>query len=322
MKQISDNIYQVKVPMRWNPLGYTHSYLLKEAATLIDTGVRTGEAFKNLSQQLRQAGLEISDVRKLIATHLHGDHVGLMNQIRYSSGAKIYAHVEALKEKQVQKGRDRAQEYMRELKLLGGTAPNGLLSRITERIKKRQMRVFQIDKSLMDGQILELKGSTLKIIHTPGHAREHICLYDAEKQLLYSGDFILPKITPHISLHNPQGGDPLGDYLEALEKIRGLSVNLVLPAHEWVFQNLDERILELERHHEVRCLEILEAMEGGDGTVFQISSKVSWDSRPWTKMQFWTKRMAAAETLAHLAYMRNRGKVTEENVEDVLYYRL
>lgn len=308
--------------MRWNPLGYTHSYLLKEAATLIDTGVRTGEAFKTLSQQLRQTGLKISDVKRLIATHLHGDHVGLMSQIRDSSGAKIYAHMEALEVKQTQKGRDRAQEYIRELKLLGGIVPNGFLRRFTERINKRQMRSFQIDKSLEDGQILELEGSTLEIFHTPGHAREHICLYDAEKRLLYSGDFILPKITPHISLHNPQGGDPLGDYLGSLEKIKGLSVNFILPAHEWVFQDLDERILELERHHESRCIEILEAMKSGAVTVFQISSKVSWDSRPWTKMQFWTKQMAAAETLAHLVYMRNRGKVTEENVGGVLYYRL
>ena len=320
MKKISNGVYQVEVPMRRNPLGYTYSYLLKEATTLIDTGVNTGQALEALSQQLKQAGLEVSSIRRLIATHLHGDHVGLMNQIRDISGARIYAHVEALKAQQTQKGRDWAQEYMKELKLLGGTAPDGFLGRLTSSLNRR--RPIQLDEPLEDGQILEIEGSTLKILHTPGHAREHICLYDAEKRLLYAGDFILPKITPHISLHDLKGGNPLGDYLRALEKIRGLPVDLVLPAHERTFQDLDGRILELEEHHEKRCHEIVEAMKGGAITVFQISSKVSWDSRPWPEMQFWTKRMAAAETLAHLIYMKNRGEVEEENVGGVLHYRI
>jgi glyoxylase-like metal-dependent hydrolase (beta-lactamase superfamily II) len=321
MKKISDGVYQVEVPMRRNPLGYTYSYLLREASTIIDTGVGTGQALEALSRQLGQTGLDVSSIRRLIATHLHGDHVGLMNQIRDISGARIYAHVEAMEEKQTQKGRDRALEYMKELKRLGGKAPDGFLGRLTESWKRRR-RAFQVDEPLEDGQVLDLEGSILKILHTPGHAREHICLYDAEKRLLYAGDFILPKITPHISLHNPQGGDPLSDYLRALEKIRGLPVDLVLPAHERIFQDLDGRIHELEKHHEERCHEIVEAIRGGALTVFQISSKVSWDSRPWSEMQFWTKRMAAAETLAHLVYMRNREEVEEENVDGVLHYRL
>ncbi len=226
MKKISDGVYQVEVPMRRNPLGCTYSYLLREAATLIDTGVSTGQALEALSRQLGQEGLEVSSIRRLIATHLHGDHVGLMNQIRDSSGARIFAHVEALEAQQIQKGRDRALEYMKELKRLGGKAPDGFLGRLTESWNRRR-RAFQIDEPLEDGQLLKLEGNTLEIIHTPGHAREHICLYDAEKRLLYAGDFILSKITPHINLRNPQGGDPLSDYLRALEKIRGLPVDLV-----------------------------------------------------------------------------------------------
>jgi glyoxylase-like metal-dependent hydrolase (beta-lactamase superfamily II) len=321
MKKISDGVYQVEVPMRRNPLGYTYSYLLKEAATLIDTGVGTGQALEALSQQLEQAGLDVSCVRRLIATHLHGDHVGLMNQIRNISGARTLTHIAAFEAQQAQKGRDRAHEYIKEFKLLGGQAQDGLLGMLTDSLNRRQ-RTIQLGEPLKDEQILELEGSTLEILHTPGHAREHICLYDAEKQLLYAGDFILPKITPHISFHNLQGGDPLGDYLRALEKIRGLPVDLVLPAHEWVFRDLDGRIFELERHHEERCHEIMEAMKGGAVTVFQISSKIFWESRPWSEMQFWTKRMAASETLAHLVYIRNRGELEEENVEGVLHYGL
>jgi hypothetical protein len=54
--------------------------------------------------------------------------------------------------------------------------------------------------------------------------------------------------------------------------------------------------------------------------VFQISAEVSWDSRPWPQMEFWTKRMAAAETLAHLIYMKNIGEIEEEDKGGVLYF--
>jgi hypothetical protein len=65
-----------------------------------------------------------------------------------------------------------------------------------------------------------------------------------------------------------------------------------------------------------------EAIGDGEKTVFQISSKVSWDSQPWPVMEFWTKRMAAAETYAHLAYLKNKSEIGEDNRKGILYYSL
>ena len=96
----------------------------------------------------------------------------------------------------------------------------------------------------------------------------------------------------------------------------------VLPAHQYVFSDLEGRISEIHLHHKNRCEEMKKAISGGRSTVFEISAQVSWDSRPWPEMEFWTKRMAARETLAHLVYLRNRGELNEEIVKGVLYYRL
>jgi len=56
--------------------------------------------------------------------------------------------------------------------------------------------------------------------------------------------------------------------------------------------------------------------------VYQVGSRVHWDSRPWPEMSFWTKRMAATETYAHLVYLRNRGEVEETRKGEALYYSL
>ena len=147
-------------------------------------------------------------------------------------------------------------------------------------------------------------------------------MFDEDKRLLYSGDHVLPRITSHVSMHTYQKVDPLRDYLKSLDRLKGLQVDAVLPAHEHVFHDLDGRITELKLHHRRRCREILNTIRQKEKAVFQISAEVSWDSKPWPQMDFWSKRMAAAETLAHLVYLKNKGDVKEELRDGVLYYTI
>lgn len=321
MRELAEGVYQLEVPMRHNPLGYTYSYLLRDTATIIDTGVGTNQAFTRLSEQLGSIGLDVADLRRIILTHLHGDHIGLVDRVRSISGAIVHAHRSAVDIKRRRMGGgSRAFEDIRdELKLLGGSRYLNVFTGL-ERAIRRPRPTLSIDEPLDDGELLELGDSTLKVFWTPGHAPEHICLYDLEKQILFSGDHVLPKITSHISLHTYQEGDPLRDYLRSLDRLHGLPVKVVLPAHEHVFEDLDGRIDALKLHHVKRCNEIKETMKDEERTVFQISAGVSWDSRPWPQMEFWTKRMAAAETLAHLVYMKNRGEIDEEEKGGVLYF--
>ncbi|MFH1180674.1 MAG: MBL fold metallo-hydrolase, partial [Candidatus Bathyarchaeota archaeon] len=71
-----------------------------------------------------------------------------------------------------------------------------------------------------------------------------------------------------------------------------------------------------------RLDEMKATLEDGPQTVYDVGRQVHWESRPWPEMIFWTKRMAATETYAHLAYMRNKGEVTETLRDGVLYYSL
>lgn len=321
--EIAEGLWQLRIPMRTSSLGYTCSYLLVDAATLIDTGVGTDEARSALKEQLRGAGLKVSEIERVIITHLHHDHVGLVGYIKSASGAEIYAHqrAEEILKFRTNFSKRRYDEAQREVRTLGESPSPNPLNRYVP-VFRSQSTPYSIDKTLSDGEPLKLKGWTLRVFWTPGHASEHICLYDAERRLLFSGDHILSRITPHISLHTYEDADPLGDYLNSLEKLRGLPVELVLPAHEHIIRDLEGRIEEIYRHHEERCNEIKTALKEGERTVYQISSQISWNTRPWPLMTSGTRRMAAAETLAHLVYLRNRGEIEERVSDDVLYYRL
>jgi glyoxylase-like metal-dependent hydrolase (beta-lactamase superfamily II) len=323
MQKVSDGVYQLEIPMRFNPLGCTHSYLLRDTAALIDTGVGTNDAYSALEEQLGSVGLATSDIEHVVLTHLHRDHIGLVERVRSASEAVIHAHRSAVemqrKEVETESGGSRGRAD--ELRLLGGSRYIYMLGKF-EGAVRRPRPIVDIDELHDDGDTIGLRGSDLRVIWTPGHAPEHICLYYAEKGFLYSGDHVLPRITSHISLHSHVGGDPLRDYLDSLERLRDLQVNAVLPAHEQIFHDLEGRISELQLHHLIRCDEVKTALSDGEKTVFQVAASVSWDSHPWPRMRFWTKRMAAAETLAHLVYLRNKGEVWEDLRKGVLYYGL
>ncbi|UCH57191.1 MAG: MBL fold metallo-hydrolase [Candidatus Bathyarchaeota archaeon] len=257
MPEIADGVFQLEIPMRYNPLGRTYSYLLLDSCTLIDTGVQSKEAFKAMLEQLKGLGMNVKDLEQIILTHLHRDHTGLVDRIRKVSEVRILAHEEAV---EIQKrwaalGRRGYEETRDETKMWGGGGLLDILSRY-EQAFRRPRPSLKIDGTVADGATLELEGSMLHVIWTPGHSRDHICIHDQGRELLFSGDHVFPKITSHVSLHTFQKGDPLADYLRSLERLRGLGFSIVLPGHEGVFEDLEGRINQLERHHEIRCGEI------------------------------------------------------------------
>lgn len=318
MKKVIEAVWQLKIPIPHNALGFTYPYLLVNEATLIDTGIGTKQAYHAFEKQLKTTGLTVHNIKRIILTHLHPDHLGLVEPIKSHSEAEVYAHGEALAvlESRMISTQERYAQMQREMEMLGN------LSRTKGHFFQRIHRpsTFKIDRALRDGDKIELDDFTLTVIWTPGHSPEHICLYNEKRRLLFSGDHILPKITSHISLHPSEDTDPLKDFLDSLEKLRELPVDLILPAHEHVFKRLDARINELKRHHEIRCQEVLASIGNEEKTVFQIASRISWDVVSWHLMSFRIKRMAALETLAHLVYLRNRGQVEERKKKGTMYF--
>ena len=308
--------------MSRNPLGKTFSYLLLDSLTLIDTGVPTEEAYKGLTEELDAVGVKPGDIQRVILTHLHRDHTGLTDRLR-ALGAEVIVSTTAVQRIEALGGSlEKIYELMRdETRLFGGKKYLDYLSRFQDSYKGRPAPI-EYDGTLSDGEELTLGERRFTVIHTPGHAPEHIVLHCREDRFLISGDHVLPKITSHISLHSYENRDPLNDYIVSLDKVKDLEVDTVLPAHEWIFKDLAARVEQLKQHHRNRLDEMMDKLKHGPKTVYDIGSLVHWDSRPWPEMSFWTKRMAATETYAHMVYLRNSGAVVEEESDGVLYYSL
>jgi glyoxylase-like metal-dependent hydrolase (beta-lactamase superfamily II) len=164
------------------------------------------------------------------------------------------------------------------------------------------------DRMLEDGEHADFPGWRLRAVHTPGHTPGHLCFAEEATGLFFSGDHVLPRISPNIS-SNARGGDPLRDYLDSLAAVRDLDPTEVLPAHEWRFRGLADRVDALTTHHEHRLTELLTAIAEHPGsTPWQLAAHLTW-SRPWEQYERRMRIFAVTETDAHLRLLASRGLV-------------
>lgn len=178
------------------------------------------------------------------------------------------------------------------------------------------------DRLVEDGEELGLPGWDLRALWTPGHSPGHLCFVDTGRRILFSGDHVLAKITPIVAVHPQSGPNPLADYLDSLESVRKWDVDEVLPAHEYRFLELAERVDYVMAHHHERLAEIEVVLAGSTGaTCWDIATLLTW-SRPWETIPPFMRRSANNETLAHLVWLEARGRVRREVGEPDVWHSL
>ncbi len=317
VEEVRPGLWSVPVPIPINPLRYVLVYVLELSGggvALVDAGWDTDEAWTALAEGLSALGASAGDVRAVVVTHIHPDHYGLAGRVREASGAWVGLHpadAALLRERYVDV--DGLIAAMRGLLELSGVPPSTLPD-LSE--ASMQVRAFvsmaRPDVLLEDGALVDLPGWDLRTIWTPGHSPGHVCLYSEHRRILFSGDHVLPRITPNISFHSQQVPNPLGDYLDSLGRLRELAPGEVLPAHEYRFAGLSDRLDEIERHHGARLGEIEAALvERPGSTAWQLTTSLAW-SRPWPEVPAFMRRAANGETLAHIVLLERRRRVRRE----------
>jgi glyoxylase-like metal-dependent hydrolase (beta-lactamase superfamily II) len=317
VEKVRPGLWSIPVPIPHNPLRYVSVYALEleSGVALVDAGWPTDDSWEALNTGLAEAGGSMSDVRGVVVTHLHPDHYGLAGRVREASGAWIGLHpADAQLIETRYNDTDGLVERMRELLQMSGVPEDHLpdLAMASMEIKAT-LNVALPDILIEDEQRLELPGWDFRAVWTPGHSPGHICLYSDDHKLLLSGDHVLPRITPNISFHSQQFANPLGDFLESLAKVRALHPDEVLPAHEYRFSGLDERVDALVAHHAARLEEIEAILRAQPGiSCWDATLALTW-SRPWDEIPDYMQRAANGETLAHLVLLERDGRVRREH---------
>jgi glyoxylase-like metal-dependent hydrolase (beta-lactamase superfamily II) len=130
-----------------------------------------------------------------------------------------------------------------------------------------------VAEPLADGAVVRTEGATLRAVHTPGHALDHLCFVLEEENALFSGDNVLGVGTTVIPSH---GGDLL-DYMSSLERMLALAPSRIYPAHGPLIANAEAKLREYIAHRNAREAQILAALGSGDADVKTIVKRVYTD---------------------------------------------
>jgi len=325
VEQVRPGLWSIPVPIPDNPLRYVLVYALEldgGGVAIVDAGWDTDEAWGALTSGLATAGGSIIDVRAVLVTHIHPDHYGLAGRVREASGAWIGLHPDDAVMLDSRYGdTDALLDAMFHFLADSGVPEEKLPDlAFASMVMKSMVTMAEPDVLFEDGQIIDLPGWPLRTVWTPGHSPGHVCFHSAEQRLFLSGDHILPRITPNISVHAQQFPNPLGDYLESLAKVRDLGSDEVLPAHEYRFADLDSRIDEITAHHAERLEEIAGAIRDRPGsTAWEITLGLHW-SRPWDEIESFMQRQANGETLAHCVVLELNGRIRREGTTPARFF--
>ncbi|MFB9073448.1 MBL fold metallo-hydrolase [Citricoccus parietis] len=289
---------------------YTLSYLATgpRDAILVDPGWSSEEGWQHLLEGLKRTGVGIRGVTGIVVTHRHGDHLGLAERARQASGAWVgLGRNETLG--LPESGGDDAWIGADRALLHSWGVPASRVGEIVygEQWLSAERVLARPDVRFADGEHLQGEGMDLEMVATPGHTEGHICLIDHVHGLLLSGDHVLPRITPNVSLQRGGPENPLRDYCRSLERMRCHEDMEVCPAHEYRFQGIGGRVDELLSDARSRSDEVLEIIDARDAqSVWDIARNLTW-SRGWDSLVGPPLRLALAETASHVALLRSQG---------------
>jgi len=320
IEEVGTDLYRLEIPLPRNPLKALNSYAIKgpERNLIIDTGWNQQECMDAMQAGLNELGIDIRKTDFFI-THLHTDHLGLVSNLVTDTSTIYFNQPDA----------DRIKSGIFLDDLIDFARLNGFPEKELQKIphahpgfkfRSKGPLSFHI---LKDGDALRISDYVFHCVETPGHSKGHMCLFEPSKKIFVAGDHILGDITPTISLLSDDW-NPLKAYLESLDKVCQLDIDLVLPGHRNTFRNPKERIQELKVHHQKRLDEIVSILRKGRKNAFQAASQMTWDIvyDSWDLFPVSQKWFATGEAISHLKYLEEEGVVRKEMRQKKIFYSL
>ncbi len=323
-REVATGIWKITLPIPF-PLRTVNLYALvgKDGWAIVDAGMGMPEARVAFAAGLQRAGVQIDRLRTIVLSHDHPDHVGLSGELHERSEATVYMHpIDAdgmnFMWRNVHAERfATVSAFFRQHGMPGGepwfsqAGPNQFKDII--RVPPHEAITL-----VEDGQTIDLVGEQYRVIWTPGHSDGHICLFRERDGVFLAADHVLPRITPNIGLYSEYDrANPLGDYLHSLRKVSTLPASIVLPGHGEPFHDLAGRVAEIIEHHGQREEQILTLLDSRPQHAYQLAVQLFGQRLKSNE----ARRMAVAETLSHLEYMRLGGQVEQQkNSDGVILY--
>ncbi len=336
------NVHLIVLPTPWE-VGPVQIYVIEgEPLTLIDTGVGYAPSWSALEAALDQLGYGVEDVRRVILTHYHADHLGQAQRLR-AAGARLEVLCHELEVANVESfAEDREEDIVASGALF---REHGVPEDLIERqamLRRRSIaddpvlcESTRVDRTLREGERIAFKDLELEVIHAPGHTAGHLLLHEPRSRTLFTGDHLMGEAVPFTETYYeagaPDPSDPLArrprfrglpSYLASLRSLRQRAFDVILPAHGGLVDRPARCIEDAILFYEVRVQRALRALEklgaaGRDVTAWEVWQALFPKADPVTQMN---KRMLMV--IGALDVLEGEGKVAPSRRDGVLGFRL
>jgi glyoxylase-like metal-dependent hydrolase (beta-lactamase superfamily II) len=305
--RILPGLWRLRLPLPWPAVPHVNAFAIASGngVVLVDTGFHEPGAMRQLDRALDQAGLRFEHIRLLVCTHAHSDHYGQAGPITRAAGCEFWLHPNHGHATKSARDPDRAFERRLEVARQSGV-PAADLESFEEERRGQGFGIAEIvlpGRDLLPGVEVSTDLGAWRVYETPGHAPSHVVLHQPDRGLLLSGDHLLGRV----SLYYDYGytPDPVGEFLDSLDLVDGLDVQLVLAGHGRPVR--DARALADANRRAVteRLDRVRAAFAGEPRTAFDVVPEMLGRELPRPMMVGW----GLSETLCYLRHLELRGEV-------------
>jgi glyoxylase-like metal-dependent hydrolase (beta-lactamase superfamily II) len=323
--EVAPGVHRVPLPLPNDGLRAVNVYVITtpDGLVCVDAGWGIPESRSLFEESLASLDAGLSDVRRFLVTHVHRDHYTQAVQVRRDAGSHVGL---GLGEKRTL---DALQDAERtplngQVVALRQAGAKELADSIEAWFKTQKADPHNWespDEWLTEGPI-HLTDRTLHAVETPGHTAGHLVFHDEDNRLLFSGDHVLPTITPSIGFEPVLSENPLGAFLRSLAAVRARPDAMLLPAHGPVTESVHARVDELVAHHDKRLDETEAAARSGAETTVDVAGILRWTRRGWRldELDPFNAMLAIFETGAHLELLVAQGRLTVQVQDGVKVY--
>jgi glyoxylase-like metal-dependent hydrolase (beta-lactamase superfamily II) len=301
-------------------VGRVNCYLIEDdPLTLVDTGPNSGKALDELERALGERGRRIEDLERIVITHQHIDHLGLVDILARRSGAEVCAlDLLAPLIEDFGAEAERGDELAEALMLRHGI-PRDIVTAL--RAVSRSFRGWggstKVTTRLADGSQLGFAGRTLDVLHRPGHSPSDTIFSDAQSGEVIGGDHLIGHISSNPLISRPLGGksgEPGGGrpralltYMRSLRETRAMDARVILAGHGVPVTDHVALIDERFALHDRRARKIGGLIEERPRSAHEIAQDL------WGNVAVTQAYLTLCEVLGHVDMLLEDGRVVEED---------
>lgn len=319
---ILPGLHQIALPTTY-AIGDVNAFLAEgDPLTLIDCGMGGEDVHRILDEELAALGYRIADIRRLIISHHHTDHLGLTIEIVEASGAEVWAHPYTAPWLETPQAAQAELIAFANLMYHEAGMPPSVIEilRQSGSAITRLARAVPITRMIDEGDTLTMIDHQWHVYHTPGHAGGMICLYQPETRVLLSSDHLLLKISSNPLLEPPlsHGGERpkrLLDYMSELRRIAALDIAVAYTGHGDPIDDVRGLIASRLEFHHKRSEKLYGMFAGQPRNLYELTQMM------FPKVQGPEIFLTLSEVLGHIDILECDGRLSRQRKDGVVYWQ-